>query len=419
MVDDEWDGDELDVSAGSGEEEELAVAESDEAGFEEAGDEEGFGGSGAEEEAAEERDEEEFDYSDLENDDEGDGQGEESKVTKKMREEHRKAKAVNQVESAWRALSDAVVKEGKELFEVNRLPLPASLVQFEEHNPAIKAKLASAKLGLLGLISDLQTLKSAVSSDRAKDEFAPFMAAVSKQELKVAKKPQRDGRLSLVPLTDRLDTGAVFEQLEKSFAARSKYYEEVSQTWFTKTNIQSSSKDKVVLQKLSQMQLAPFKAASSSLEDSAKILEKVHRLPQGVTRLLGSLSGAELLSHPAVYSDQDLLTDLAASAQQSSSYASPSAAIHPYHQNRQAKKKLTARQATKDRKMQFTEHEKLVSFMSAKPYEGTVLEGRDDIIKALFGVSVDRPLLGKRLPLSELAGPDSAESREVDDIQLI
>lgn len=163
------------------------------------------------------------------------------------------------------------------------------------------------------------------------------------------------------------------------------------------------------------MQQAPFKSAQSVFSDPGKLIEKAHR-KNGVYRILGfEAPGTIEQANTLIYEDPDTLADLARERTDTPSNGQnfiKGGFVHPYEEQRRKRKEeraMLGKRVTKDRAIKFTEHEKLVSFMSAKRYD-TGLESRDALLMNLFGIK-NQASANKTVPEDQLASLGHPQKR--------
>jgi hypothetical protein len=189
-------------------------------------------------------------FSDLEESQGGqgeDGLEDEGPTMEQKEEEYNKAQSVKLVCDLWKGEIDLYVNNFKDLAFTNRLPSQAMLQEFQKSDPKLVQELLKAKLSLLGLINDLQVLSQEVQGGETVPDYFKLFNALSSVKLKSTKRTGKDGSLQTIWLNDQLNSRLVFDSLEQSFKAKQQRWEEVSNSWYTKTNLQTSSNDKVRL----------------------------------------------------------------------------------------------------------------------------------------------------------------------------
>jgi len=156
-----------------------------------------------------------------------------------------KAKAVQLTESVWSQSIDCFLSQGKCLFEANKLPVHNTFHHFYDHSTTLQNEVFQAKLALIGLIQDLQTLRSTVSSDASENTFESCFGSLSKLDVKSTKRTAADGKLENHILNGKISSDPIFHGLESGLKSRLQNYGSIAENWFTKTNIQASSSDRV------------------------------------------------------------------------------------------------------------------------------------------------------------------------------
>lgn len=162
----------------------------------------------------------------------------ETKVTKKMREEHKKAQSVGLLSGCWKQMAESFGSEGKQLMSANRLPIGQKLKHFELNNELLKTETFTTKLSLIALMSDLQQLRSRVSPDR--ETPTSFLSSLSGASAKTVKKSTSTGIVHSL-LSTAVDTDLCFTALEKGLTSRLSRYCATAEEYLEKTRVMSGN----------------------------------------------------------------------------------------------------------------------------------------------------------------------------------
>lgn len=142
------------------------------------------------------------------------------------------------------------------------------------------------------------------------------------------------------------------------------------------------------MRKLQKFNQPPFAVTESLMYDLSKITSKLNR-KNGFYRVLGKRAlDAESSIDKEIFEERDLANDILHELMSNSFGESLTGAARVIQERLLKRKKQNTvdRKASKDRKLKYEIHEKLINFMSGH-FNIEEMDGRDQIVENLFGVA--------------------------------
>jgi len=305
----------------------------------------------------------------------------------------KKAKAVKQQQTLLDMLVESRVKMQEMEKIANRFPYPESYgyINKIDTSKSLKRSLQEVEVEVLDLIDMFDDIDGTYH-----EKVESEVQATTTNRLKKSQKYLRDNNIAVKEFTKSydFDTEQIWKSLDEDFNTQIPNIDTVVSNWAQKLNIMTQSSIKGRFANIFQ---TPTQQAQRAMDDYDRLLKR-SQLKDLSCKPLFEYSEASTNYSEEIYNDEEFYMTifremLQKQAQNETQNAENGEFLventRLYIKNKQLRsavpKKVVDRKASKNRKLRYDVHQKLMNFMA--PTENVqMIPGRDQILKNLFGL---------------------------------